>query len=354
MARTAMTMMMVIVLLGGCRGGEREPAHTPIEKSTIAGGATLRLRVDRSEAAVGEAIHLDMSVDGGGDRPIEWPALDETLTAFHVKRTLITDRALGTTRQSWVLRPLEAGDVQLPAIEVKLGPAASATTQPAGPDAAVPDATTPPADVIVLRSEPLTLQIAAVAPADANPTSAPALIDDPRNLPIDRRLVYAIAAGSIIFAIVILALLVRWIRRRQQRPAAPPPPIPADEWALAALRKLRERGLVRAGRVKEFYFELNMIVRQYIERRFGLRAPEMTTEEFLDSLRSSSRLSGDHQRALMPFMEACDLVKYARHEPTTGEIEDVDRTAESFVLKTAHAPSGAHEELEAALEEAVP
>jgi hypothetical protein len=233
---------------------------------------------------------------------------------------------------------LEAGEIELPAIEVTIG-ATDATSQPAEP--------------LVLKSQPVTLAVAAVAPADADPASMPALVDDPRTLPIDQRLKWAIAAGSVIAAVLVVVLLARWLRRRR-REAPPAPPIPPDEWALAALRALRKRGLVEAGRVKEFYFELNMIVRQYIERRFGLRAPEMTTEEFMESLRESSRLGDAQRRALAPFLEACDLVKYARHEPTADEIEDVDRTAEAFVRQSAHAPADAHERLEAALEEAVP
>lgn len=346
MRRRAATIPILLLLLAGCRRGEEtRTALTPLESSASAGGATLHLRLDRDKAAVGEAVRLELSVEGAAGREIGWPDLGESLATFHVKRLpAASGEGDGKSQRSWVLRPLEAGEIEVPAIGVTIG---------------APDATSQPAEPLVLRSEPVTLAVAAVAPADADPASMPALVDDPRSLPIDQRLKWAMAAASVIAAIVIVALLIRWLRRRR-REAPPPPPIPPDEWALEQLRRLRDRGLVRAGRVKEFYFELNMIVRRYIERRFGLRAPEMTTEEFMESLRESSRLGDGHQRALNPFMEACDLVKYARHEPTASEIEDVDRTAEAFVRQTAHASDGAHaptdarERLEAALEEAVP
>ncbi|MFH1645234.1 MAG: hypothetical protein ABIB11_02330, partial [Candidatus Omnitrophota bacterium] len=57
--------------------------------------------------------------------------------------------------------------------------------------------------------------------------------------------------------------------------------VPAHIIAYKELEALRNKQLLAKGLIKQFYFELSSIVRRYLEKRFSLRAPEMTTEEFL-------------------------------------------------------------------------
>ena len=62
------------------------------------------------------------------------------------------------------------------------------------------------------------------------------------------------------------------------------------------------------------------MLRHYIEDRFGLRAPEQTTEEFLAELRQK-HVFGERQKDLLrAFLEHCDLVKFAelQTEPRGG------------------------------------
>ena len=71
---------------------------------------------------------------------------------------------------------------------------------------------------------------------------------------------------------------------------------------------------------KEKYDEDNRaVVRQYLENRFGLQAPEMTTEEFLHIAASvpvdDSTLLQDHREPLRDFLTECDLVKFAKYGP---------------------------------------
>ena len=53
------------------------------------------------------------------------------------------------------------------------------------------------------------------------------------------------------------------------------------ERALYELDVLLKKGLPGRGLYKDFYVELTMVVRRYIERRHDVRAPNLTTEEFL-------------------------------------------------------------------------
>lgn len=77
------------------------------------------------------------------------------------------------------------------------------------------------------------------------------------------------------------------------------------------------------------------VLRAYMEERFELRAPERTTEEFMEELRSSTKLRGDHKSLLEDFLSRCDLVKFARFEPTLPEMQALLDSAMRFVDETA-------------------
>jgi hypothetical protein len=77
------------------------------------------------------------------------------------------------------------------------------------------------------------------------------------------------------------------------------------------------------------------VLRAYVEERFQLKAPERTTEEFMGELRSSTKLRPDHKSLLEDFLVRCDLVKFARFEPTVPELEALLDSAYRFVEETA-------------------
>src|SRR5207253_620970 len=75
------------------------------------------------------------------------------------------------------------------------------------------------------------------------------------------------------------------------------------------------------GKFEEYYVQLSAIVRRYLEDGFHVRAPEMTTEEFLAAATSDGRLIATHRRLLGEFLSQADLVKFARHLPTLKDSE---------------------------------
>jgi len=144
----------------------------------------------------------------------------------------------------------------------------------------------------------------------------------------------------IIVALIIVAVLVYIVMRILKKRAASggskrlPPAKKPHEIAYEALYDLRTRNLPEAGRVKEYYFELSKIVRTYIENRFSLKAPEMTTEEFLYSLKDSTILTGTQKNIIKEFLNQCDLVKFAKYGPNTEEIETSFNIAKRLVDET--------------------
>jgi hypothetical protein len=97
---------------------------------------------------------------------------------------------------------------------------------------------------------------------------------------------------------------------------------------------------VDRGRAREYYYRLTEIVRQYIERKFGIAAPEMTTEEFLNMLARDHGALPCQPDPLRYFLEACDYVKYAALQPRRDDAEGALATARSFVHATAATGAG--------------
>lgn len=159
--------------------------------------------------------------------------------------------------------------------------------------------------------------------------------------PRDGRLMRALLAIVALLLVLLAAGWFWWTRqRRPTSPAAPPPALP-HEIALRALRELQARGWMDGEHVVPFYVELSGIVRRYIEDRFGLRAPEQTTEEFIRAASTSRLLSLDHQQLVEDFLAQCDLVKFARHRPEQRDMETALAAARRLVEETMLAPSPA-------------
>ncbi|MFC1480537.1 hypothetical protein ACFL5Y_03735 [Candidatus Omnitrophota bacterium] len=88
------------------------------------------------------------------------------------------------------------------------------------------------------------------------------------------------------------------------------------------------------GRIKEYYVRLSDIVRHYLEDRFSFRAPEMTTEEFMERVKNSSEMLKKHKELLGDFLSHCDMVKFAKYGPTSLEMLDSFQSAERLVDQT--------------------
>lgn len=151
--------------------------------------------------------------------------------------------------------------------------------------------------------------------------------------PIDPAPLLLAAALAAAVALAV-AGLVRWHRGRPKRLPPPAPPIPPWERALARLAVLRGASPRDEAEVQAFYVEVSAVVRDYVEERFGVRAPEMTTEEFLASPRTLQALTDAHRTLLSDFLLHCDLVKFARRPSSAPERAALCATAERFVQET--------------------
>jgi hypothetical protein len=146
-------------------------------------------------------------------------------------------------------------------------------------------------------------------------------VDPKKDLPpLSWKLVGWIAAAlaAIALAVASVWLLVRFLARKIKEHRMSP-----IERAWVELERLLGKGLPGRGRYKDFYVELTMVVRRYIQRKYGIKAPHMTTEEFLREAKPSDELRR--------FLESADMVKFAGVEATPEMADEATQSARDYL-----------------------
>ena len=145
---------------------------------------------------------------------------------------------------------------------------------------------------------------------------------------------WRVVIGTAIIALICLILFVLWRRYQRIRALRILEKRPAHVIAYEELHELKEEDLPHKGLVKEYYSRLSDIARHYLENRFLYRAPEMTTEEFLVSIKEAKELKKDQKKLLKNFLSHCDMVKFAKYGPSKKEIDESYESAEELVDET--------------------
>ncbi len=176
-----------------------------------------------------------------------------------------------------------------------------------------------PTRAVILESEPLVKETPSSL---AGPKSPFWIYPDPLTI---------LAYSGITIGILCL-LYLAWRLVHRFRRAIILKRMSPRERALFELAELLDRDLITKDRVKDFYFELTMIVRCYIERAHAIRAPEQTTEEFLSAVSNDPRFSREVVLQLRSFLNAADLVKYAAFRPDRQSVDHAITTAKTYIV----------------------
>ena len=103
------------------------------------------------------------------------------------------------------------------------------------------------------------------------------------------------------------------------------------ERAMLELDRLLQKGLPGRGRYKDFYVELTMVVRRYIQRRHSVRAPNLTTDEFLRAAAENPAFTREALEGLRHFLESSDMVKFAGVEATPEMADSATDRARDYL-----------------------
>lgn len=277
------------------------------------GAPSVSVSVDRTEVTIGDPIRYTISVTAAADIEVEIPLLGEQVGDFTVldfgQLPPRTENGRVVTGRWFRLTTFETGQHLLPGPTIRYRHHGE-RERIDGNDVSI--------TVISLLAE-----------AGQNPELRD--IKPPEVLPFDWRPYGLVAVAGLVLAGLGGGLFV--YLRRPALAVAPPAP-PASQVALEALRRLHAQGLIEKQQFETYYVGLSAIVREYLENGLNLRAPEMTTEEFLSAAARDRQLSAAQQERLAEFLSQADLVKFARHRPGPEEGEAAYRAARRFVEET--------------------
>jgi len=303
--------------LGGCKKTSEptgDAAYTLI-KPYDRGPLQVEVRLSKDTIALSDLLLMELYAAVESGYSIDFPTLSDGLTQFKILDDQDMGKKLGDNNKIYLahryrLEPLAPGECTLPGMEFiyhKEGQDSQSS----------------------LNTEPITIQVTTTLPDDPNLTLAD--IEDVVEMPT-RYLPWIISA--IIAEVIGLGIWIGLRLRPKKIMLVQKVYKPAHEIAFEMLKRISEEKLVEQGLIKEFYEKLSLCLRQYIENRFRLRAPEQTTEEFLESLKKSDFLKLEYKQELKHFLEHCDLVKFAKYRPDNEQINQSLTMAEKFVENT--------------------
>ncbi len=313
-------------LLPGC-GDPDEQAETeiftPVEYSAERGPFKLTVRADRDTLTVGEKLSFTIDIVAEAKVDIEMPLLEETHGEFEIidvdTPPDIPEEGLRRWHHTYTLSTYENGALELPPVTVGFSDRRD------------------PEHVITgeLISESLTVTVHTLLQGEPDPNALHD-IKDAVLVPVSRIDSWMWWTGMLIFLAFAIGGL--WLMRRHRDAEESEPYVPPHIRALLQLDQLQSDGLIEKNEIHAYYFRLSDIIRQYIESRFGLMAPEQTTEEFLRELQRDTALNVGHKELLATFLRASDMVKFALHRPSPGDCEEAFDSAGAFVRETTPTP----------------
>lgn len=324
----AALVLLLLVLSGGCDSGESSESGAPAtpppsgevqSQTSESGPVKATVSVQPAKPSLGDQVTLTLSVEAAAGVDVELPAFGEALGRFTIvafePRESPGPNGSKLASQRYTLQSPMSGRQRIPPLRVEF-----IDERPDHlPDGGV-------AEVRELLTEELTVDVASVL-ADGDPAelrSARGALAPT----VHRSLGWWVGGGIAgALALAILLFVARRILRRQQQ-------LSAYDRAIERLAGLVDRGMPEPDEIDAWHVELSSIVRRYLEERYGVRAPELTTEEFLKEVRRSKTLVKRQRQLLSSFLEHCDRVKFARYVPGEAETKRALELARDFLENT--------------------
>jgi len=313
-------LLALCLCFGGCSdlGDDVGGAEYAVEKNYSSGPLDVFVRVEKVEITLTETLEVEVSAaveDGyevvmpdlsGGFEGLEvydWRALDEKLD----------EKGRVVTTYKYRFEPMADEVLEIGEMTFEYLPSDGVGVLAGGE----------------VKTEPIEVTVVSMLGEKA----ASEVIDDIEDVVelADWRWLWWTGGGLVLAAILTAIILYR----RSRRVAVEVRIFKAaHELAYKRLGELEEKGFVEAGMLKEFYEGLSNVLRYYIEDRFSLKAPERTTEEFLYELQYSYVLGAEDKDSVGQFLRHCDLVKFAKQEPTEVEVDGSVKLVKGFVERT--------------------
>ncbi len=151
--------------------------------------------------------------------------------------------------------------------------------------------------------------------------------------------------------LALIGLVVFILFRRKKLREAQEEDLPPYEEAISALQKLDDSQLLIQNKSKEYYSVLTEIIKRYLDREVDDTALESTTDELIERLSAHKKLGNfDFDPSMIKDLELllkrADLVKFAKMQQASGQLEADRKTLELIINDTHEAiPEPTEEEL---------
>lgn len=251
----------------------------------------------------------------------EKPLSVETLRAALLKTgefLLIEEKVeklKGSTRYEWKLEPLRSGTLPL---SLNDGGAFVVAVKPFDIPAKLPD-------ILPLPLDPH-------LPPDLSPENQALMAKITQSQPArNRRILNAKAFPwhELLFALAVILGGFAWIAYLDWKERNTPPPTP-EALALKALETLNQ---AEPASFAERIGETAEILRGYIQDKYRVMAPYLTTDEFLKASAEHPELKGEPRRQLGLFLSLADQVKFSGHSPSKADADTAFSFASAFIDK---------------------
>lgn len=308
--------ILILLLLTGSVSAEDKVGNISLP-------VTVKANVDRDSVTIGSMVKYIIEAKANKGYEVKFPEFGENLAEFTIKDFGSSKSGLFSEKtylQWYILDTFETGSFEIPIAIIQF--------RKKGEDEWKGVATNK------INIEVTSLLDEDLEKADIRDIKGPVSFNS-------RPYFYGILALLLIILIALVIFIV--IKRRRQHEEPSIPPLPAHQVAYEALSDLKKKNYFKVGKVREYYFELSDILRHYMENRFNLRAPEMTTDEFMTTLKSSESLSSAQKGLVRDFLSHCDMVKFAKYLPPDTEAETSYESAKRLVDETRKYPTEAKE-----------
>ena len=293
-----------------------------IENTTQRGPVKAKVKLEPSEPIIGDILTLTLQVSADAEVELLMPEFGQSLERFtildFVPREKIDDQGRTVVMHRYRLQPSSSGTQAIPPLMIEFVDRRPGNRlAPEGEDA------------YEILTERLEFNVKSVVPTGAsNELKAP--LRELAPLGAGRGKIWM--ALIVVGIILLLGLPFAWRSWQQHRIGSRRRS--AYDIANSRLSKLRASPKPEGEEISAFFVELSDIVRHYLEDRFNLHAPELTTEEFLEVAATSPDLTAEHKNFLQDFLRQADQVKFAQHIPDSQSIDNALRLATNFLEQT--------------------
>ena len=330
-------VMAAAVLMSGCAENTHQqqdppqnvavqPAQVPsVERETTLGPVHAVVRMTPENPVIGDPVTLSLEVDAEQDVRVDMPEFGDQLGRFNISDFKPAQKLLDSGRsfqsQTYTLDLPMSGKLRIPSFLVEF--VDNRESAEPGTKGKVQE----------LLTEELSFEVKSVLAQGAVSDELRPLRGEMDELVLpkdeEKRFPWLPVALGLLLLIGLGSALV--VTRRKKKELVLPPHLVA----LNALDDLEKRGMPKdAEEVDGWYVELSRILRHYVEGRFSLHAPRLTTEEFFEVAKNSNALGNDEKSQICELLERSDRVKFANFVP--GNKENLENLSETraFIEKT--------------------